>query len=1832
MYQIAQNFTLRIILSFTVCAALLLPGVPLLVSEASQGPSTAHNARPRHKKPEGTFPDLEDVKNESHVEREAPAPIPSTRRAKRNEGKPWDGRRVGDPEPPPPGQQDHAEKQTRRAHARRRVSSPPVIPDDQFVQNFFTWAMARSANSNETIYWFDQMRVGYGQGQESLKLAAIELGRTLFESAEYAARNRDNHWYVYDLYKTYLMRDPDSGGWANWEATVATNGRDYVRRGFEESTEFATLLAGMTPNGSATSAAASLISARVDPRNQPGAGMLTRDARWSVPLLSLAGRAGLDLGLVLSYSSLVWTRSGPYLYFDEDNGFPSPGFRLGFPTIQRKAFDAQTARNAYLLITAGGQRVELRQVGTSNIYDASDSSYLRLTDNGSLVIRSTDGFRLSFTYFNGEYRCTEIKDRNGNYISVNYNSLGQLTNITDTLGRVITFNYDGDANLLSITQAWNGQSSHQWVSFGWSTRNMQSSFTSGAVVGTTNGALLPVVTQVALNDTSRFTFDYTNSLQVSVIRNYFGETERSAISFGYETPAGDAPRLFSSSVSAQNWTGVNGVPAQITTQYSVAGDGACVMTAPDGTIYKEYYGSGWQKGLPTLSEVWSGGVKQKWTTTAWTQDNTSLSYETNPRVTETNVYDSSGNRRRTQTGYTSYNLPDAVALPTEVKEYAADGATVIRRTATSYFDGGQAYLDRRVLGLLREVILYDGNNQPQAKVWYDYDWANDDYWAPLPQPATQHDASGTASGRGNLCWTGRWDVTDVNNFDKTTRSYVKYNRTGSVIKTEDHFGHGNAFSYADSFSDALDRNTFAYPTTLTDADSNSSTVKYNYDFGATTRTQSPTPANQTQGAVQTMTYNNLGQLERVTTTNNGAYKRFWYGSNYVASYTTVNSVADELYAIQVVDGLGRVIDAVSNHPGSYGGYRLVSTIYDQMGRTTKVSNPTEINNSWLAIGDDVGGINYIEQTYDWKGRPLVTTNPDLTTKTASYSGCGCAGGEVVTLTDEVNRRRKLYSDVLGREWKTEILNWDGSVYSTSVGVFNMRAQITRVKQYAGVAPLDASSTNEGASCPSGTCQETSMTFDGLGRLQSKHRPEQNAGTTTTYAYNLDDTLSSSTDARGAVTSYGYNGRHLVTSVTSTLSGLSPINVTYSYDAAGNRTSMVHKVNGVTKDSATQNYDELSRMTSESVSLNDLQNYAPNYGNYTIGYEYTLSSQLKKVTDPFNSPTEITYDEAGRTKTVTGTWNGTNYTYANNVSYRAWGAVKSISSGSTTSYNSKMRPTHYGAYDYTYYDDGKLKGFRDLSDQIGNPQYVQFHYMSRGYSYDHAGRISSVGQLANYTVMPPFNGSYGYDAFDNLISRSGAYALNSSQSDSGSYTNNRRAGWTYNAEGQITNSTDNSDSGGSSARTWTYDAAGQLTFTSEVRNGQTTTLATGYDGDGKVNHELMNGSTGGYLIQSAILGTVLTKLKVNGGKDITYVPANGLVYPMQMQDQPYSSPTSYLTSVSRDPLGIQENGSAYDPFGNLVANVQPPSGGPPGYTPTYGPPYGFGSNSFTNANNLATGCNYQGRPMDCNSAMVATMGVAFAANLPGAHLDMALGEQQYSRYVTAEFAAAAQAKKQTNPPKLKDVTQIERDTHRRIKRRLGSNPFGIGAEGNTPFDLFTIDSLVSKALTTPDCIDFYTVVLGGVSNSDNPLLENGNLQAIFTKFLGQMNGMFTRTRPHNTGPANAYAIGTIGVGKGAYIYIAEGSQPGQEKMDAFFTIGELFHLAGSTGYYTDEQLSNVIHSSKFGTGYEKTLDPRANPYSQKYNSMDRDRVADFSYYFHHIQESRCFSPKPKLTDY
>ena len=152
---VALRFSLRTIFVFMLCLALLpVADVALLMRGQAQTPNQSLG-RSRRGKPEGALPDLEDVQRESQIEREPPAPIPSTVRSPKLPLKPWDGRRVGDPFDQPPGQHsiaDNVERplrlsnRVRRAHASATFNPPPVL-DDQFVQNFFSLGLARNPAS-----------------------------------------------------------------------------------------------------------------------------------------------------------------------------------------------------------------------------------------------------------------------------------------------------------------------------------------------------------------------------------------------------------------------------------------------------------------------------------------------------------------------------------------------------------------------------------------------------------------------------------------------------------------------------------------------------------------------------------------------------------------------------------------------------------------------------------------------------------------------------------------------------------------------------------------------------------------------------------------------------------------------------------------------------------------------------------------------------------------------------------------------------------------------------------------------------------------------------------------------------------------------------------------------------------------------------------------------------------------------------------------------------------------------------------------------------------------------------------------------------------------------------------------------------------------------------------------------------------------------------------------------------------------------------------------------------------------------------------------------------
>ncbi|HKR58484.1 MAG TPA: RHS repeat domain-containing protein [Pyrinomonadaceae bacterium] len=1260
-------------------------------------------------------------------------------------------------------------------------------------------------------------------------------------------------------------------------------------------------------------------TARLAPQNRTGTAgvdLLSKNFNWSLGLIGLRGRSGLDLGLGLSYNSKVWTVSSGSVEFDLDQGTPGPGFRLGFPIVQGLYYHNQAATYFYMLITPAGQRVELRRIGGSNVYQTVDATYAQLTDYGSYLIYRSDGAQLTLVPSGGEYHCTEVKDRNGNYLTVTYNGAGDITTVTDTLSRVINFSYDGNGNLTSLTQTWGGQT-HTWATFGYGNRYVGHNFPLLTSWGPDNEYIL-VLTQVGLADGSRYNFEYNDYYgMVSEIRHYAPDNhERRRTTYDFTASGTDCPLVSAERKWAENWNGdVNGVYAsgeEVVTSYGVDGDGACRMTLPNGVIYKEYYGTGWQAGLTTQSEVWSGGVKKKWRTTSRTQDNTGVSYLTNPRVTETNVYDAEGNRRRTTIYYGPY---EQYSLPYLVREYAANGTTEIRHTYTDY-NLGQPYLDRRIIGLVAWVHISD-TTQWLTKITYGYD--DPSKLEALPAAATRHDQSFNTSflTRGNVTSVSRWDVTDINNPAKALTTQISYNVTGSLIRKTDPSNHPQNIAYSDSFSDGLNnRNTFAYPTTATDADGYSSYLQYNFDFGALTRTQGPPPAGQSQGAITTMTYDATGRIQWVNNLNNGAWKYFTYASHgdAVMSQETISEAPASYWSITVVDGADRVRLVGGDHPGSSGGYAGNFTLYDVMGRVSQKSNPAETNAYWTPTGDDAVGWFWTQQTYDWQGRPLITTNPDGTTKEASYGGCGCAGGAVVTLTDEgtldngvaKRRQQKIYSDVLGRTVKTEVLNWQGgSVYSATVNTYNGRDQITQVRAYAGA---------EG----SGSYQDTTMTYDPYGRLKTRHAPEQNAGTATTWDYNLDDTIQKITDARGASQTISYNGRHLTSGVTYFApAGITPTSpLTFAFDAAGNRLSMIDAVGTVE-----YSYDELSQLKEEKRTFSDFPN-----SPYTLRYEYNLARGLKKITDVYsNTIINYSHDPVGRLSGVAGEGFGTVAQFASGIKYRAWGAVKEATFGNsrvvTLAYGSRLMITQLqmagvSGTSNLYFNDGRLKYAQDLYAATND----------RSYAYDHVGRVTeglSGAEARGLTQIDgPYRETFQNDAWGNLVGRTTRLQQETLPAYSATYVNTRNAAWTYDADGRVT---------ANDGRTSSYDAAGNAVYQTAPRRITTQK----YDGDGFVVKRLVenprcHSESLAYSLRSTALGgQVVSNITQFGSKNFDSIYASGELlathhYPFHYVYWRHQNPANG-SGWDTNQQGAKLSAIEVDPAGGVVGTYQPDDG-------------------------------------------------------------------------------------------------------------------------------------------------------------------------------------------------------------------------------------------------------------------------------------------------------------------
>jgi YD repeat-containing protein len=278
-------------------------------------------------------------------------------------------------------------------------------------------------------------------------------------------------------------------------------------------------------------------------------------------------------------------------------------------------------------------------------------------------------------------------------------------------------------------------------------------------------------------------------------------------------------------------------------------------------------------------------------------------------------------------------------------------------------------------------------------------------------------------------------------------------------------------------------------------------------------------------------------------------------------------------------------------------------------------------------------------------------------------------------------------------------------------------------------------------------------YDKLGRLTSVATPEA-AGVSTGYQYNDFNLITQRTDARGVITTYGYdtlNRLHTVSYNVGTTGVPATASLTYTYgtsSAQNNNGRLISMTDGV--GSENYSYDILGRMTQLQKVISGT--------TYTTGYGYNLASELTSITYPSGRVVQQSYDAIGRLCAIAATTSAcTSYTtpYATGFGYNTafettgfnYGNGVTASFGYSadrlqlTSLSYVKGTTTLFSLSYGYAQPGGNNGqIASISDSVDNGR-------SAAYTYDPLSRLSTAVTTGS-TGYPKWGLSFTYDRYGN----------------------------------------------------------------------------------------------------------------------------------------------------------------------------------------------------------------------------------------------------------------------------------------------------------------------------------------------------------------------------------------------------------------------------------------------------------------------------------------------------
>ena len=545
---------------------------------------------------------------------------------------------------------------------------------------------------------------------------------------------------------------------------------------------------------------------------------------------------------------------------------------------------------------------------------------------------------------------------------------------------------------------------------------------------------------------------------------------------------------------------------------------------------------------------------------------------------------------------------------------------------------------------------------------------------------TQADASTyqlayTLNGSGQITQT---DVTDPNGFVRR----LSFNSSG--YKTSETRAYGLSEAQTTSYTrdstsnlitgatDALGRQTTtAYDSlgnitsvTRLAGTSNAVTTSFTYESTFNHLLTITDPLSH----VTTFTYDEAGNLiavtdplGRKTTFTNTPDGRIATMSDPLGNTTTfaydgadLSSVTDAISNVQrrMSDGAGRLLQLVdaSGRLTTFGydtGNRPVQLV-DAIAGTTSFA--FDNNSNVTSVTDALN--HTITFTYDSMDHPAARTDPLSSQDTYTFDG----NGWLTSHTDRKSQVTGQSYDGLGRPGTTTYSDSSTTAYTFDAGsrataiADSVSGTITRT--YDNLDRLTDETTPQG---------EVSYTYDAVGHRASMTVSGQTA---VTYAYNDANDLTSITKGttvvsftydgagrratltypNGVVATYGYDAASHLTSITFAHSGTTIGDLSYTYDAAGNRVTVGGSLAATGLPSAVNSttYDAANRLTAwGSASLtHDLNGNLTNDG--TNSYTWNARNQLASMSGGVSA--SFAYDAIARRTTRVIASTTTQYVY------------------------------------------------------------------------------------------------------------------------------------------------------------------------------------------------------------------------------------------------------------------------------------------------------------------------------------------------------------------------------------------------------------------------------------------------------------------------------------------------------------------------------------------------------------------------------------------------------------